>query len=100
MNAALLQKPGGEAEPDGGVVVSAGQHHLGACAGQPDQGIVQQADDIDAGQCPVVDVAGDQHDVDGEFPDAGNQLVDKGALGVQHADAVERPAQMPVGSVQ
>ena len=49
-------------------MVAAGQHHLGAGAGQPDQGVVQQADDVDAGQGAVVDVAGDQDDVDGQFP--------------------------------
>ena len=63
-----LQQPGGEAEPDGGVVVAAGQHHLGAGPGQAHQGVVEQADDVDAGQCAVIDVAGDEHDVDGTRP--------------------------------
>ncbi len=95
-----LQQPGGEAEPDGGVVVAAGQHHLGAGAGQAHQGVVQQPDDVDSGQGAVVDVAGDQDDVDGLVPDEGDELVDEGALGVEHPDAVERPAQMPVRGVQ
>ena len=38
-----LQQPGGKAEPDGGVVVAAGQHHLRPGAGQPHQRVVEQA---------------------------------------------------------
>ena len=63
VHSAALQQPGGEAEPDGGIVVAAGEDHLGAGAGQPDQGVVEQADDVDAGQGTVVDVTGDQDDV-------------------------------------
>ena len=37
----------------------------------PHQGVVQQADDVDPGQGAVVDVAGDQDDVDGLVPDDG-----------------------------
>ena len=66
----------------------------------PHQGVVQQADDVDSRQCAVVDVPGDEDDVDCLFPDEGHELVDEGALGVQHADAVEGPAQVPVGGVQ
>jgi hypothetical protein len=72
MHAAALEQPGGEAEPDGGVVVAAGQDDLGAGPGEADQGIVQEADDVDAGQSAlIVDVPGDEHDVDGVFPDPG-----------------------------
>ena len=81
-------------------MVAAGQHHLRAGAGQPHQGVVEQADDVDARQRAVVDVAGDQDDVDRLVADDGDELVDEGALGVKHPDAVERPAQMPVRGVQ
>jgi len=64
------------------------------------QGVIQQADDVDARQCAVIDVPGDEDDVDALIPDKGHELVDEGALGIQHADAVEGPAQVPVGGVQ
>ena len=41
-----------------------------------------------------------QDDVDRLVPDEGDELVDERALGIKHPDAVERPAQMPVRSVQ
>ena len=100
MDAAPFQQPGGKSQPDGGVMVAAGQHHVGAGAGQPDKGVVQQPDDVDAGQGAVIHVAGDEDHIDGQFLDRRDQLVDKGALGIQHADAVEGPAQVPVGGVQ
>ena len=81
-------------------MVAAGQDHLGSGAGQAHQGVVEQADDVDSGQGAVVDVAGDQDDVDRLVPDEGDELVDERALGIKHPDAVERPAQMPVRSVQ
>lgn len=81
-------------------MVAAGQNHLGAGTGQAHQGVVEQADDVDPRQGTVVDVAGDQDDVDGLRPHEGHKLVDEGALGIEHPNAVERPAQMPVRGVQ
>ena len=81
-------------------MVAAGQHNFGAGPGEAHQGVIQQADDVDARQCAVIDVPGDEDDVDALFPDKGHELVDEGALGIQHADAVEGPAQVPVGGVQ
>ncbi len=60
----------------------------------------RRRDDVDPRQGTVVDVAGDQDDVHLFRADEVDQLVDEALLGVQHADAVERPAQVPIGSVQ
>lgn len=81
-------------------MVAAGQDHFGAGSGQPDQGVVQQAHDVHARQGAVVHVAGDQDHVNSVFRDGADKLVDEGPLGVQHPDAMERPAQMPVRCVQ
>ena len=53
-------------------MVAAGQHNLGAGAGEAHQGVIQQADDVDSRQCAVVDVPGDEDDVHGLFPDKGH----------------------------
>jgi hypothetical protein len=100
MHATALHEPRGEAEPNGGVMVPAGQHHPGSGAGQTDQGVVEQADDIHPGQRAVVDIAGDEDYVYGQFLDARDQLIDEPALGIEHSHAVEGPAKVPVGSVQ
>ncbi|MCE3291812.1 MAG: hypothetical protein K0Q84_749 [Arthrobacter sp.] len=100
MHPATLQEPRGKAEPDGGVMVPAGEHHPGAGPGQPDKCLVQEAHDVHSGQGTVIHVAGDEDDVDGQFLDPRYQLVDESALGVQHANAVKGPAKMPIGSVE
>ena len=89
MHSPAFQQPGREAEPDGRVVVAAGQDHLGTGTGQGHQGVVEQADDVDPRQGTVIDVAGDEDDVDRLITDAADQLIDERALGIQHPDAVE-----------
>ena len=81
-------------------MVAAGQNHLCAGAGQGHQRVVQQPDHVDSRQGAVVDIARDQDNVDCLIPHKGDELVDEGPLGVEHPDAVERPAQMPVRGVQ
>ena len=81
-------------------MVAAGEDHLRPGSRQPDQRIVKEADHVNPRQGTVVDVAGDQDDVHLFRADEVDQLVDEALLGVQHADAVERPAQVPIGSVQ
>ena len=81
-------------------MVAAGQDNLGAGAREAHQGVIQQADDVDSRQRAVIDVPGDEDDVHRLFPDKRHELVNEVALGIQHADAVEGTAQVPVGSVQ
>ena len=65
-----------EAEPLRGVVVAAGEHHPGAGRGEPGQGLVGQPDRVDVRQRPVVDVAGDDDQVDPLGGDDLEQVVD------------------------
>ncbi|GGI74075.1 hypothetical protein GCM10007175_08820 [Pseudarthrobacter scleromae] len=77
-------------------MVAAGQHHLCARSCQADQGIIQQAHHIDSGKGTVIDVPGHQDDVDAELSDRADQLVNEIPLGIEHANAVEGPPQVPV----
>ena len=55
---------------------------------------------VDRRQRPVVDVAGDDHQVDLLGLHDLQHVVDVGSLGAEHPDTVERPSQVPVGGVQ
>ncbi len=77
VHSAALQQAGGEAQTDGGVVVAAGQYHLGTRRRQPDQGVIQQAHDVDARQCAVVDITGDQDNVNRIRRDGADELINK-----------------------
>ena len=81
-------------------MVAAGQHHLGPRAGQPDQRLVGQPHRVDLRQRPVVDVTGDDDEVDPLGLDDLEQVVDVRRLVREHPLAVERPAQVPVGGVE
>ena len=99
-HAGRVDQPRAEPEPLGGVVVAAGQHHLGARAGEPHQRLVGQPDGVDLGERAVVDVTGDDHEVDPLGLDHLEQVVDVRRLVREHPLAVERPAQVPVGGVE
>lgn len=81
-------------------MVSAGENHLRTRLRQPHEGVVQQADHVNSRQGAIVDITGDQDNVHFLVANEVDQLVNEALLGVQHADAVERPAQVPIGSVQ
>ena len=83
-----------------GVVVAAGEHDPGPGRGQPGQGLVGEPDGVDVGQRPVVDVAGDDDEVDPLGVDDLEQVVDVGRLVREHPLPVERPAEVPVGGVE
>ena len=57
-------------------MVAAGEHHQGAGRGEPGQGLVGQPDRVDVRQRPVVDVAGDDDQVDPLGGDDLEQVVD------------------------
>ncbi len=99
-HAGRVDQPRAEPEPLGGVVVAAGQHHLGARAGEPHQRLVGQPDGVDLGERAVVDVTGDDHEVDPLGLDHLEQVVDVRRLVREHPLAVERPAQVPVGGME
>ena len=100
VDAGGVDQPGAEAEPLGGVVVAAGDHHPRAGRGQPGEGLVGQADRVDRRQRPVVDVAGDHDQVDPLALDDVEQVVDVRRLVLEHALAVEGPPEVPVGGVE
>ena len=95
-----VDQPGAEAEPLGRVVVAGRQHDPGPRGGEPGERLVGQPYGVDVGQGAVVDVAGDHHEVDPLRLDHLDQVVDEGRLVVEHADAVERATQVPVGGVE
>jgi hypothetical protein len=94
------QQPLTEAEPHRRVVVAAGQQQPGAGRAQPDQRVVQQPHRVDRGQRPVVHVARHHDQVDPLVADDLHQVVEEGGLGVEQVDAVQPPAQVPVGGVE
>ena len=77
MHAAAFEQAGGESQPDGGVVVAAGQHHLGAGLRQPDQGVIQEAHNVNPWQGAVVDVTGDQDNVNPLRRDGADELINE-----------------------
>ena len=87
-------------EPLGRVVVARRQHHPGARGGQPGERLVGQSYGVDVRQRAVVDVARDDHEVDPLRLDHLDQVVDEGRLVLEHAHAVERAPQVPVGGVE
>ena len=67
---------------------------------QPGQRLVGEPDGVDRRQRAVVDVAGDDDQVDPLGLDDLEQVVDVRRLVREHPLAVERPAQVPVGGVE
>ena len=97
--AGALEQGRREAQPDGGVVVAAGQHHLGAGIDEARDGLGQQGDGVRSGQGSVVHVPGDEDGIHGLGPHRLDKVVDEGRLGVEEPHLVEGPAQVPVGRV-
>jgi hypothetical protein len=100
MQPGLLQQPGTETQPAGGVVVTTGEDHRGPRGDQPRQRVIQQGDDVDPRQRSVVDVAGHDHGVHPLRPDHLDQMVEDLCLGLEQPHPVEGPAEMPVGGVE
>ena len=82
------------------VVITSGNHDLCGGRGQAGEGLVGEVDRVDVRQCPVVDVAGDDDQVDPLGGDDLEQVVDVRRLVAEHALPVERPAEVPVGRVE
>ena len=99
-DAGRVDQPRAEAEALGRVVVAGRQHHLGARGGQPGERLVSQAYGVDVGQGAVVDVARDDDEVHLLRLDHPDQVVDEGRLVLEHAHAVERATEVPVGGVE
>lgn len=100
VDARPVNEPGTDAEASRGVVV-AGDHDRGhAEVGQPVQGVVEELDGGERRDGTVVHVSRDDHGVRLAFAGGVDEMADEPGLGVEHVHPVERPAQMPVGSVQ
>src|SRR5690606_39693153 len=95
-----VDQVGAEAEPVRGVVVAAGHHHAGTGGGEPGERLVGQRHGVDRRQRPVVDVAGDDHQVDLFRLDDLQQVVDVHRPRVEHPDPVEGTPEVPVGGVE
>ncbi len=64
------------------------------------QGVVEQLYGGERRHRPVVHVSGHDHGVDGVLAHGVDEVADEPGLGAEHGDPVERPAEVPVGSVQ
>ena len=100
VHAGGVDELGGEAEPGRGVVVAARHDDAHARREQPAQCVAGQLDGVDRGQRAVEDVAADHDEVDLLRRHDVDDVVDEGALRIEHALTVERPAKVPVGGVQ
>jgi hypothetical protein len=83
-----------------GIVVAGDRHHRGPGLSQLGQGVVEELHRLGRGNRPVVDVARDEHRIDGSLlgelhdPGQGSRLV------LEQGAPVEIPAQVPVGGVK
>ena len=68
--------------------------------GQSGQCLVGEPDGVHVGECAVVHVARDDHQVDALRGDHVEQVVDVRRLVLEHADTMERASQVPVGGVE
>ncbi|MGX1408723.1 hypothetical protein RKD40_006336 [Streptomyces ambofaciens] len=79
----------------------AGDHHRGhAEVGEAVQRVVEQLDGGERGHRAVVHVSRHDHGVDGVLAHGLDEVADEPGLGAEHVHPVERPAEVPVGSVQ
>ena len=88
-----------EAEPAGAVVVAGDEHHLGAGRPDPVEAEVEQCDRVLGRLRPVVDVTGDEHEVDPVVGDSLRQPRQEGPLILVERLALEPPAEVPVARV-
>ncbi|CAM5308125.1 hypothetical protein SAURM35S_06818 [Streptomyces aurantiogriseus] len=100
MDAGASDQPGAHAEPPRGVVVPGDHHCRHAQLGEPVQGVVEQLDGGQRRHRPVVHIARHDHRVHLALTHGGAEMADELGLGTEHVHPVERPAEMPVGSVQ
>ena len=100
VQARIFQQCGAEPQAQRRVVVPAGDDHVHAGGAQPHQRVVEELHRVHRGQCPVVDVAGDQQQVHLPDLDRVHKAVDEVLLGTVQRGLVEGAAQVPVGGVQ
>ncbi len=81
VDSCACQEAGGDAEPVGGVVVSADHDDRCVQVGKLVQSVVEQAYGVEAGDGPVVDVSGYQDGVDVLGSRRVDQMVEENALG-------------------
>ena len=81
-------------------MVAAGQDDPGAGRPDPGQRVRKHRHDVHPRQGTVIHIPGNEHDIHALFPDRIHQLVEEVLLRSKHADAVERPAKVPVRCVQ
>ena len=77
-------------------MVSARQDHDGARVDEPGDSVGEYFHGVGSGQCPVVDVTGDEHCIDAFGADHIDQMVQIAGLGLQQPYPVEGSSQMPV----
>lgn len=100
MDARVVDEPGADAEATGRVVVPGDHHGRYAGVGEPVQRPVEQLDGGEGRHRPVVHVTGHEDGVHLVRQRGRHEVVDEDRLGVEKADAVEGPPQVPVRRVQ
>ncbi len=100
VHAGVVDQPGGDAEPGGRVVVAARDDDPRPRVAQPEERVVVQRHGLDRRHGAVVDVTGDQHDVDPLLAHGRHQVVQEGGLRRPQVGPVQGPAEVPVGGVE
>lgn len=100
MDARAPDESGADTEAAGRVVVAGDHHRRHAQVGEAVQGIVEQLHRGERRHGTVVHVSRHDQRVDGVLAHGRHEVADELGLGAEHADPVERPAEVPVGSVQ
>jgi hypothetical protein len=90
------QKLRGEAQANRRVVVAAGQHDDRAGIDEPGDSVREELHRVGGRQCPVVDVARDEHGVNAFRFDHLYEMIQVEGLGIQQPHPVEGPSEMPV----
>ena len=94
------EQPTVGAEPDGGVVVAAGDHEGGTGVGDPGDRVVPQLDGLRGRDGPVEDVPAEQDRVHLLLADHLHQVVDPRPVRRSQVRPVQGAAQVPVGGVE
>ncbi len=96
---AVVHDPGAEAEPCRGVVVARRQDD-GRRLRQALERAGEQADGVDRRDRAVVDVTGDDDEVDGAVPHGVDEEVGEGRLVLEQVGSEQRAAEVPVAGVE
>lgn len=86
--------------PHMGIVVACDRHHRGSGLSQLGQGVVEQLHRLGRRDRPVVEVAGDQHRIDGPVPGQFNDPRQGHRLLLEQRGPMETASQVPVGGVK